>query len=168
MRKMAVFTITVLSTVLSYSCGFYSFTGASIPPEAETVSISHFSNQARVVNPTLSQRFTEELQDRFSRQTNLDFIESTGDLHFEGAITEYSTRPVSIQADDRPAQNRLTITVRVRFDNKYDPDRSFEYSFSQYYEYPSNRSLSEVEDEAVAAINKALVDDIFNRSVVNW
>lgn len=168
MKKIVVCIIIIFFAIFGNSCGFYSFTGASIPPEAETVSISYFPNQAQIINPTLSQRFTEELQDKFTRQTNLNLIESNGDLHFEGVITEYSTRPISIQADDRPAQNRLTISVRVSFDNQYDPDSNFERAFSRYYEYPSNRSLTEVEQEAISYISEALVDDIFNQSVVNW
>ncbi len=168
MRNIAVIVICVINAIFINSCGFYSMTGASIPPEAETISVSHFPNHAQIIQPTLSQRFTETLQDIFSQQTNLDLVESDGDLHFEGTITEYSTQPVSIEADDRAAQNRLTITVRVNFENYYDPDSSFERSFSRYYDYASNKSLSEVEDEAISHITQELADDIFNQSVVDW
>ena len=168
MKKFVIVLIIPISAIILNSCGFYSMTGASIPPEAETVSVSHFPNQAQTVQPTLSQHLTQELQDIFNTQTNLTLVESDGDLHFEGIITEYSTRPVAIEADDRAARNRLTITVRVIFENYYNPDNDFERTFSRYYEYPSNRSLTEVEQEAISYISEALVDDIFNQSVVNW
>ena len=169
MKKTPItFFILLTAALLLNSCGFYSFTGASIPPEAETVSVSFFPNHAQIVQPTLSQRFTESLQDKFMRQTSLNLIESGGDLHFEGSITGYSTQPVSIQADDRAAQNRLTMSVRVVFENHFDPDSSFERTFTRYYEYPSNMSLSQVEDQAITRINEDLVEDIFNASVVNW
>ncbi len=150
------------------ACGVYSFTGASIPVEARTFSVSHFPNDAPLVQPTLSQRFTEALQDQFMRQTNLQLVEDTGDLHFEGSITGYSTQPTAIAGDDRAALNRLTITVRVRFLNEYDPDSEFERTFSRFFDYPSDLSLSQIEDEAIDAITEALVEDIFNQSVVNW
>ncbi len=168
MKKFAIILLIPISAIILNSCGFYSMTGASIPPEAETISVSHFPNHAQTIQPTLSQRFTEELQDRFNTQTNLNLVESDGDLHFEGSITEYSTRPVAIEADDRAARNRLTITVRVYFENYYNPDSDFERTFSRYYEYPSDRSLSQVEDEAITNINEQLVEDIFNQSVVDW
>lgn len=150
------------------SCGIYSFTGASIPPEARTFSVSYFPNNAQLVQPTLSQRFTEALQDKFLRQTNLRLVDNGGDLHFEGSITGYNTAPAAISGDDRAALNRLTITVRVTFINEFEPDNDFERSFSRYWDYDSNRSLSEIEDEAITIITEALVEDIFNQAVVNW
>lgn len=150
------------------SCGIYSFTGASIPPEARTFSVSYFPNNSQLVQPTLSQRFTEALQDKFLRQTNLRLVDTGGDLHFEGSITGYTTAPAAISGDDRAALNRLTITVRVTFINEFEPDNDFERSFSRYWDYDSNRSLSEIEDEAITIITEALVEDIFNQAVVNW
>ncbi len=169
MAKGSKITILLLlfSAFLS-GCGFYSFTGASIPPEAETYSVRHFPNHAEIVQPTLSQRFTDELQDKFARQTNLRITEGRGDLHFEGSITGYSTRPQAISGDDRAELNRLTVSVRVTFINEYDPDSDFDRTFSRYFDYDSSRSLSEVEDQAISDIVKDLVEDIFNAAVVNW
>lgn len=154
--------------VLMASCGVYSFTGASIPPQAETISVDHFPNDAQLVQPILSQRFTEELQNIFIRQTNLRMVEGVGHLHFEGSITDYRTEPVAITGDDRAALNRLTITVRVSFFNTFDEDSEFQRTFSRYYDYDSNLSLSQVENQAIDRIVSELVEDIFNQSVVNW
>lgn len=150
------------------SCGFYSFTGASIPAQATTISVAFFPNDAPLVQPTLSQRFTDALQTKFLRQTNLRLVENGGDLHFEGSITGYSTMPTAIAGDDRAALNRLTITVRVKFVNEFEEKNSFERTFSRFYDYPSEISLSQIENEAIDIINEALVEDIFNQAVVNW
>ena len=161
--------IIIPAMLLSFwSCGIYSFTGASIPPEATTISVAFFPNNAPLVQPTLSQRFTDELQTKFLRQTNLRLVEDGGDLHFEGSITGYSTTPTAIAGDDRAALNRLTITIRVKFVNEYDEKGSFERTFSRFYDYPSELSLSQIENEAIDIINEALVEDIFNQAVVNW
>jgi hypothetical protein len=149
-------------------CKFYSFTGASIPPQAKTFSVRHFPNHAQIIQPTLSQRFTESLQDKFTTQTRLSLTDGKGDLHFEGSITGYTTQPTAISGDDQAALNRLTVTVRVVFINEYDPKGDFERSFARYFDYDSRRSLSEVEDQALTEIIEALVDDIFNAAVVNW
>lgn len=150
------------------SCGFYSFTGASIPAQATTISVAFFPNDAPLVQPTLSQRFTDALQTKFLRQTNLRLVEDGGDLNFEGSITGYSTMPTAIAGDDRAALNRLTITVRVKFVNEFEEKNSFERTFSRFYDYPSEISLSQIENEAIDIINEALVEDIFNQAVVNW
>lgn len=151
-----------------YGCGVYSFTGASIPPEARTISIQQFPNNAPLVQPMLSQLLTDALRDKFSAQTNLSQVPANGDLAFEGSITDYRTQPVAITSDDTPAMNRLTIAIRVTFTNRFDEKQNFDQSFSRYDDYDSSRALSEVEDQLMAEIIEALVQDVFNRSVVNW
>lgn len=168
MRKFIHVFLALLISAVFYGCGVYSFTGASIPPGAKTFSVDHFPNFAPLVQPTLSQVVTDALKDKFSRQTNLRLINGVGDLHFEGSITGYNVQPQAIGADDRAAQNRLTITVRVKFINEFEPENDFEQNFSRFYDYDSRRSLSEVENEAIDIIVEALVEDIFNRAVVNW
>lgn len=163
----ALLLLLVIPVIFS-SCGVYSFTGASIPPEAKTISITNFPNKAQLVQPSLSQAFTEKLKDRFASQTNLNLIPRNGDLHIEGEIVGYSTEPVAITGAQTAALIRLKITVNVRFVNKYSPKDNYETTFSRYEDYPSSQNLSAVEDGLIALISEALVEDIFNKSVVNW
>lgn len=166
--KQTYLLLIIVSALFFAGCGVYSFTGASIPPQAETISVAYFPNDANLVQPVLSQRFTEELQDQFMRQTNLTLVEGVGDLHFEGAITDYRTEPIAIGDDDRARMNRLTITVRVSFLNEYDQDAEFQRSFSRYYDYDSNKSLAQVENDAIDQVTQELAEDIFNEALVNW
>jgi len=159
--------IFVLLLLVWTSCGIYSFTGASYGT-AKTVTIKYFENKAALVNPTLSQTFTEELKDKFLGQTPLKLVDSKGDLSFEGNITGYSTSPMGIQAGETAATNRLTITIKVKFTNKTDPKQDFEKSYSDYEDYESTQSLSEVESALVDVIIDKIIDKIFNDAVVNW
>ena len=93
----------------------YSFTGANLSPAIKTYTVYYFPNRARLVNPTLSQVFTEDLRDKLRRQTSLNELSENGDIVFEGQITGYEVRPMSIQKDDLAAQNRLTITVKLKY-----------------------------------------------------
>lgn len=149
-------------------CGVYSFTGASIPPGAETISITYFPNNALMVQPTLSQRFTDALKDKFSRETSLNLVGTNGDLSIDGEITGYSAMPVAIQGNELAALTRLTITVNVRFVNRLNEKTNFETSFSRFLDYDSSRSLADVEDLLIDEINDQLVQDIFDKAVVNW
>jgi len=168
MQRTSKIILLVLFAFSLWGCGVYSFTGASIPPQATTFSVDYFPNNAPLVQPTLSQVFTDALKDKFSRQTNLKLTNGVGDLHFEGSITGYNVQPQAIGADDRAAQNRLTITIRVTFVNEYQPENDFEQNFSRFYDYDSQQSLAAIEPTAIDVIVEALVEDIFNRAVVNW
>lgn len=160
--------VLIVLSLMASGCGVYSMTGASIPPDAKTVSVAFFPNKAQLVVATLSPIFTETLQDEFINQTNLELIERNGDLALEGEIVEYRTRPVAIQGDQTAALNRLTIAVNVRFVNRYEPDKDFEQKFTQFIEYDSEINLVSVQDEYITTLTDMLANDIFNKAVINW
>ena len=127
--------IYIFIVFLFSSCGFYSFTGSSISPEVKTVSVDYFQNKASIVQPILSQLFTEKLKDYFVLQTNLELEDSNGDLSFSGVITHYQIKPIAIQVNETARQNRLTIKIKVVFKNIYDTKLDFSTTFSRYFPF---------------------------------
>jgi hypothetical protein len=168
MIKKAHLAVLILLMFFAAGCGIYSFTGASISPDVKTVSIKYFPNNAPLVQPALSRKFTEALRDKFTSQTNLNMVAANGDLNLEGEITGYSTEPVAIQGTQKAALQRLKITVNVRFTNKKDDKQDFETTFSKFREYDATSRLSDVEDGLIDEINEELAQEIFNKAVVNW
>lgn len=166
MKKLILFAS--LSVLVACSGG-YSFTGADVG-EAETVSVEFFPNYSDLVQPQLSQTFTEKLRDVFVRQTPLDLVQSDGDLHFEGSIIGYQIKPISAQASElgSVAQNRLTITVKVIYRNKLDESKNFEQNFSRFEDFDANADISTVEGELIETITQQLAENILNQSVGNW
>lgn len=160
----------LIFTIVFYGCKInYSFTGASISPDIKSVSINYFPNNAALVQPTLSQTFTEALRDKFTSQTNLNLVKRNGDLQIEGAITDYKTEPLAIQAGSETAQlNRLTITVSVKFSNTLDEKQNYESNFTKYFDYNSKMSLSQAEVQGIKEITDLLVEEIFMKSLANW
>ena len=162
--KLLLLSVTIALT----SCGIYSFTGASIPPNAKTVSVQYFPNKAATIQPNLSQVFTEKLKDIFVEQTNLTLSKDEGDLSFSGHISKYQIKPMAIQSNETAGQNRLTIAVNVTFKSAIDTKANFEQIFSRYRDYNSSENISEIEETLIDEISKELVEDIFNKAVVNW
>jgi len=150
----------------------YSLSGASISPDVKSVFVDYFRNRSKVINPTLSQTFTEAMKDKFVNETGLSLRSDQGDLEFSGEITGYDVRPLSVQKSesgmDFASMNRLTITVKVIFINNKDHDQDFNTSFSAYFDWNSSKAINQVENEAVQIITTQLIDDIFNKSVANW
>ena len=146
----------------------YSFTGANISPEVKTFSVYYFPNRARLVNPSLSQLFTESLREKLQRQTSLNEMAENGDLIFEGQITGYDVRPMSIQKEDMAALNRLTVSVSVKYTNNKATEQNVERTFSAFEDFASTSSLSDVEDGLVPEIINKLTEDIFNATLANW
>ncbi|MGX8712660.1 MAG: LPS assembly lipoprotein LptE [bacterium] len=162
--------LAIASSLMLTACtGGYSFTGASIPPGAKTISIATFPNYATSVNPQLSQKLTDELMQLFSSQTPLDVMSTgEGDLHLEGEIIGYDTRAAALSSSDEVSMNRLTVTIKVRFTNSLDPEADFEQQFSRYRDFAASQDFSAVESNLVDEIVPELCEDVFNKAVVNW
>jgi len=170
LRKRIILPLLIAFTAITLNgCKVsYTFSGASIPPEAKTFSVQLFQNLASIVNPTLSNYFTEELKNRFLTQTRLAPVADFGDFAFSGQIVTYDVSPTSIQGNEIAAQNRLTIGVKVKFVNAIDPKQSFDKTFSQYAVFSSSQNFTQVEQALVQEIVEKLIDDIFNAAASNW
>ncbi|MCX2718058.1 LptE family protein [Lentiprolixibacter aurantiacus] len=154
------------------ACGAYNFTGGDVG-SATTFQVNYFQNYATqspgsIFEPGLDREFTLSLQDVILNQTNLDLVSSNGDLLYEGEIVEYRISPMTATAEQRAAQNRLTMSINVRFFNRTKDDADFERRFSFFFDFDANAQLSSVRDEAHEAIFERINQDIFNESLANW
>ena len=165
-RNTALMAICILFFA---SCGrvTLNFSGANIG-NAQTCQVNFFENRADIVNPRLSADFTDALKDKIQSSTRLRLVNSDADVVFEGEITGYTVVSQQVRADGMAARDRLTITVRVRFNNEIDPEMSYDRSFSRFQEYPAGASLGSVEAQLVEDILKELMEDIFNEAFVSW
>lgn len=169
MKKILHIVCYSLLILLTTSCKVkYSLNGATIPLEAKTVSVEYFENNTSLGSPAISQKFTEKLRDVVSTQTNLALMKQNGDLKFEGSIINYNVAPVAIQSNDQAANNRLTITVNVKYSNRFDVTKNFEQNFTRFADYKANTTISSQEDVLLSEINRQLTEDIFNRAFNNW
>ena len=152
------------------SCGTYSFTGADIDySTTKTFQVNYFKNNAPIVEPGIERDFTLKLQDILLNQTNLDLVNSGGDLVFEGEIVEYYIAPITATSQSTAAQNRLTISVNVRFYNTKEELKDFDQRFSFYFDYGgSSQLIGSQKEEAISVIFERITQDIFNVSLANW
>jgi hypothetical protein len=161
--------VILVLTVVLHACKIsYSFTGTNIPADVKTYSVFYFPNRAKLINPTLSNDFTEKLKSKLQKQTKLKEESESGDLLYEGQITEYEVRPMAIQKEDMAAQNRLTVSVRLKYTNNKDHEQDFDKTFSAYEDFSSSMSLNDVESSIVPEILEKLIEDIFNATIANW
>jgi hypothetical protein len=149
-------------------CGFYSHTGASVPPNAKTFSVDYLNNVASIVMPSLSQVLTEKLKLRFINETTLKLTQQDGDIRFSGKILNYVTSPVAVQGNQQNAVNRLTVTIEITYQNTKDDTKNFTQQFSNFVDYPASENFSAVEIDLVNKVTDILVQDVFNKAFINW
>ena len=170
MKKRIFIALALVAIFLSGGCSIvhYSFSGTSIQPDVKTVVIHYFEYKALKVNPSLSNDLTEAMKDKFRKLTKLEQVDMDGDIELEGSVTGYEVRASAVTADEVAAQNRLTVTVKLKFTNRKYPEEDFEKDFSAYADYDSTNSLDAVEASLCEEIVDKLVEDMFTASVAQW
>ncbi|MEW4925313.1 LptE family protein [Algibacter sp. 2305UL17-15] len=162
--------ITLIIVAISVlGCGAYSFTGASISADTKTFQVNRFENNSLLVEPGLELTFRNSMIQILENQTNLNNVNSNGDIVYEGEITEYRISPTTATSQNTAAQNRLTITIKVHFYDKNDPEAEFERPFTFFHDYPGREQLTGAQkDTAIEDIFERITQDIFNASLAKW
>ncbi|MCI3937467.1 LPS assembly lipoprotein LptE [Chryseobacterium aahli] len=153
----------------------YTFSGSSLKDE-KTVQINEFPNNSPLVNPTLSQQFSTDIQNRFLQRTTLKGTKQNPDILIEGEITDYTITPTTISSTTQntaagviqDSQNKLTITVKVHYENKVRPEASFDRTYSDEAVFNSSLSLNAIETSQVKIATDRIINKIFNDIVANW
>ncbi|HHT23544.1 MAG TPA: LptE family protein [Bacteroidales bacterium] len=171
LKRLLYISSLYLMVLLLAGCKIsYSFNAGALDYNIyKTISIADFPNNAELVNPTLAQTFSEELRDKYTRQTKLSILKEGGDMHLEGEIVGYQLQAMAISADSYASETKLTLTINVRFTDMKNPANDMEdkrYSASQLFD--SNRMLADVEPELISIMVKEIVDKIYNDTVAKW
>lgn len=156
-----------LMLILASACT-YSFQTVSVKPNVKTITIAKMENTASVIVPSLAQEFTERVRDQFINQSSLQLAERNGDLELIGTIIQYNISPLTLQGNDKAAQNRMTISVKVKFTNKKYPDESWDNTFTNFVDFPAETSLVQAESTLLKELTDKLAIDIFNKALSSW
>ena len=169
--------MVVLFALLGVLNSCYSFTGGGSLTDEKTIQINEFPNNASLVNPALSQQFSTDIQNRFLQRTTLKGTKENPDILVEGEIADYSITPTTISSGTQTnsaggvvqqAQNKLTITVKVHYENKVRPEASFDKTYTDEAAFNSNLSQSDIETSQVKIVTERIINKIFNDIVANW
>ena len=153
---------------MTSSCGFYTFSGASISPEIKNIKISYFINEAENFKANLDRDITQKLTDFIIEQTDLSVNNDNYEIEINGKIVSYDITPISISSNDFANQNRLSISVNIDFKNYVNEKENYNQKFTRYLDYKSDQNIEEIESELSDQILEEICIDIFNKTFVNW
>ncbi|WP_226390221.1 LptE family protein [Penaeicola halotolerans] len=175
MNKFQTLLLLLMLSLLA-GCGPYSFTGANIDYNVtKTISVANFYNESGGGPPNINQQLTEDLKDYFLRNTNLNLVNGTGDISFEGGIVRYDLSPQAPVASgnqnvaDQSGLMRLTIAIEVTYTNNANEEYNFKRTFSNFEDYdPRTTNFLSAEPQLVEQILEKIIVEIFNNSVATW
>ena len=157
-----------LSIYLILQSACYSLSGVSIDPAVNTYFVQQLRNNADNAPPTLAQTLTESLKEKVRTESRLVFSEENPQIEFRGSVVDFRVTSEAPQPGEVTALNRLTIIVAIEYLNSVTPAKNWKSNFSFFYDFSSSQDLASVQDTAIAAITKQLVEDIFNKAFTDW
>lgn len=145
----------------------YSMSGITLGDE-KTFSVEYFTNNTSFF-PELASEFTEDLKAYLRSKTPLNEVtDGNGDIRFSGKITSYTMRAMDIRSNEEAAKNRITLTIQVKFENDKNDKFDFDQSFSHYEDIGVDEDFDGVINERLKKITEKIIEDVFNKSLVNW
>lgn len=166
-KKVYLFGCVLLLLTGCKSCK-YSLSGINIPADVKNISIAYFDNKAQLVNPSISQKFTEQLKDKFLRETTLAIIANEGDFQLSGFITDYKIEPVATTTATGSAKNRFSMTVKAKFVCPKHKDMDFEENFTKFQEFEATENFQAIENRLAEEVSTQIIQEIFTKIALKW
>lgn len=169
MKKKNWLGLLVMVFAMITGCSVrYSFRDAVIPADVKTVKVGFVENRASYVNPQLSQKFFDKIQQKIIGGTKLTRTnDDNADYVISSTITRYdATQTVGVSAQ-QATTNRLTVSLHVIL-KKNKSNETEEFDVSRSFDYSASLSLQQAEAQLLDEVVWTLSDDIFNRIFSNW
>jgi hypothetical protein len=157
----------LLASMLLTACKVYTFKDVSIPPEIKTVKVNFIENRARYVNPQLSPRLTDRLQQKIVSQTRLTRSNNDdADWVISGYVSGYDVTTSGISGS-QASTNRLNVTVQISLMDNVTQKKT-EYSVIKIFDFPAQATIQQAEQALGEELIRGVSDEIFNRIFSNW
>lgn len=176
MNNMLRFLSILFSAFLLSSC--YTFTGSSLHKDIKTIQINEFIDNSALKNPTLAQQFSMDIQSRFLQRTTLKGTKESPDIFIEGEITDYNPSiPAGVSSNQvqgvtgnisQTSQNKMIISVKVHYENKIEPQKNFDRTYTDEATYSSDLDINQIEREQIKIVTDRIINKIFNDIIADW
>lgn len=156
----------------------YTFTGASLHKDIKTIQINEFMDNSALKNPTLAQQFYIDVQNRFLQRTTLKGTKQNPDILIEGEIIDYNpSSPATVSSSsvqgvtgnvNQTSQNKMTISVKVHYENKIEPQKNFDRTYTDEATYSSDLDINQIEERQIKIVTERIINKIFNDIIADW
>ena len=169
--------IILISAFTMVSCS-YSFTGSSLHKDIKTIQINEFVDNSALKNPMLAQQFSTDVQNRFLQRTTLKGTKESPDILVEGEIVDYNpSSPATVSSNTmttasggliQTSQNKMTISVKVHYENKYEPQKNFDRTYTDEAVFSSDLDINAIESSQIKIVTERIINKIFNDIIADW
>ena len=168
LSSLTFFLFIFYSIVNFTSCGVYSFSGASVPSYLKSISIPIAEDRSGSGEPGLRELLTNQLIQKFIDDNSLQVSErGKANANLECTITGFADIPNIVAAGENITSRRLTINVKVIYNDNVNKKKIFNKVFSNYGNYPPAGNLNDRKEAINTAIDR-ITEDILLSVVSGW
>ena len=143
------------------SCGIYSLSGSTLPGHIKTVAIPLFIT--RTPEFGVDQELTDAVIEAVTRDNTLKISDQrNSDSQIRGSILQITDTAGAYDQSETASNFRVTIRVKVVFEDQRKQKVLWEETWSHWGEYDSDR-----EEGIKEAVDK-IAEEIINRAVSGW
>ena len=156
--------VPVCWILMTIRCGFYSFSGSTLPSYLKTVGIPVFEN--RTAEFGIDQDITDIIIDAIRRDNTLKISDpGNADALLNGVVTSIRDQAGQYNSDETASDFRVTLTIQATFEDLHTRETRWKATFSDFGTY-DNMGVSR-EDAIREAVEK-ISEDIINKTVSDW
>jgi hypothetical protein len=155
-------------------CSCYSFTGNSIPPHLTTLSIATAEDESTFGDALLRERLTQQLITRFRNDNSLRLVQENATANLSATIVSVVEETVALspagatlQTAESELDRKMTVTVRVRYEDRVKKVQVWEKNFTQFRNYPVAQGFSARVSAVDVAVTR-IAEDVLLAVVSGW
>jgi hypothetical protein len=162
MKKNSYYLLFIL---LCCQCGYYSFSGSTLPSDMKTIAIPVFEDRTSEFG--VKESITDYLIQEYTKDNTLKIADPrSADSILEGTITSIRDEAGAYDASEQVKDIKVYVSIDVKFRELKKQKILWEGQLSQWgtYEPGSANGRKGGIDEAV----KKLVTEIVNKTIAGW
>ncbi len=158
-----------LSLIFFPRCGYYSFSGSSLPSNIRTIAIPLFENKTTEFG--VPEDITDALINEFTQDNTLKVVDRrAADSVIEGTILSIREQAGAYNQQEQVKEIRIYVRITAKFEDLKKNNVIWEEEITQWGTYNPDSSGEEnsTRQDAIGEAIEKIVTEILNKSISGW
>jgi hypothetical protein len=158
-----------LFVILNLQCGVYGFRGNNPPEGIKTLAIPLFQDVSGFSEAGLKENFTEALKTKIINDNTFIIADkNVADGILNCTITSVKDEALVISGNENVTKRKITILVKVSFENLKKQKKIWEKQYDNWGEYNSSDVSFSARTSGISTAQGKICDDILIDITSNW
>ncbi len=169
MKYSTQILITVILALINLQCGVYGFRGNNPPEGIRTLAVPIFQDVSGFSEAGLKEGFTEALKTKIINDNTFVIADkNVADGILNCSITNVKDEALVISGNENVTKRKITISVKVTFENLKTQKKIWEKQYDNWGEYSSSDVSFSARLSGIKTAQEKICDDILIDITSNW